>query len=791
MKRKPIEEIKDAISCHFYAQSVLGLPIRSAGDRCVSFRPGAKNPTSLVVNERFWYDFGAGHGGDVIDLCAQAHHEGQLLPAIRELLSLAGLDVSPVNLPHGRHFAQFPEQAAAYHTNLTPEHRTYCHERGITDATIDTLLIGSAHEGQHAGRLVIPYWKAGRPAYLISRGDAPKYKKNSLTAYSSHPIWGTDTLSRSDPVIIPEGAFDALSVYQEGYAVLSPMAGAFSSAQRNDLFALLKNRFAIICMDYDPQSQTGQTATNVLAELLFLQGIRTHIVMLKGDSEKVDISSLYAQGESIPDILSDHKPYAQHYCDLLAALDPEEAKQRLRAFLAKTSRVFEWPEVAEIVSYAVSLKAWNTIWLRELASTLRKAPSDDAIVAELAKQHQLIYNEQLGWYEYDSQRGVWLLRYETQIEGLIAGLLQRYRTGPRIRSALVVAQSHFCNHTPLNEHHLINFGNGMLDTDTMELRPHSPEYYSSIQLAYAFQPECECPLWINFVNTITNGDEDRARIIQQLFGYALTSDRRYQKAFFLIGDGSNGKSVLLNIMAALMGEENVAHVEVSSLNEPFQRIALHGRLLNIACETKSNVRGTETTFKQCVTGDPISGCYKGKDFITFRPFALMVFASNEFSETDDLTHGFLRRLQFIQFPVRFVDNPTAPNHRKKDRTIESRLRKELAGIANWAVAGLHDLRESDCFWETPDHHSMMRDFIMMSSPLLLFLEDDPTCLDDWAERRFVYKRYSDWAKENNCRPISVRKFWVCLRTHASISEMKSGGSRYVRRSQTLIQDLAE
>jgi phage/plasmid-associated DNA primase len=41
--------------------------------------------------------------------------------------------------------------------------------------------------------------------------------------------------------------------------------------------------------------------------------------------------------------------------------------------------------------------------------------------------------------------------------------------------------------------------------------------------------------------------------------YLLTADTSYHKFVVLEGEGANGKSVFLDVLAALLGEENVAH----------------------------------------------------------------------------------------------------------------------------------------------------------------------------------------------------------------------------------------
>ncbi|MCB5496033.1 DUF5906 domain-containing protein, partial [Mediterraneibacter gnavus] len=82
----------------------------------------------------------------------------------------------------------------------------------------------------------------------------------------------------------------------------------------------------------------------------------------------------------------------------------------------------------------------------------------------------------------------------------------------------------------------------------------------------------------------------------------------------------NGKSVYLNtIQRVFGGASNVSNVELTAFNDKFQLIYLMGKLINVSNETKTDSKGAETNFKSVVAGDPIQACYKGKDFIQFKP----------------------------------------------------------------------------------------------------------------------------------------------------------------------------
>ncbi len=235
----------------------------------------------------------------------------------------------------------------------------------------------------------------------------------------------------------------------------------------------------------------------------------------------------------------------------------------------------------------------------------------------------------------------------------------------------------------------------------------------------------------------------------------LFSDNSLQKCFFLIGEGAIGKSVILDVLTAVFGSENVSTIEMSGLVEPFQRIHLLNSIMNVSSETASNVRGAESIFKQIVVGDSINGCYKNKDFLTFRPRTKLISACNEYFKSRDTTTGFLRRVCFVSFNARFVDEPQNGEY-KADKDIARTLRNNLPAIFNWAYAGYKELCITREFTVTSDQKDMMDGFMRITNPLVTFIEEGNFV--GKISRTDLYQEYSKWCKDAGHEPMSRTKF---------------------------------
>lgn len=820
MKTGIIERIKDTITIQSYMQREHGRT--AVGNRMRSFRSDAKNNSSLLVNDRDWYDFGSGLGGDIIDLCAYDKFNGDKGQSIRYLAEAWNINM-PYDMPHfdivfSSYLGILQGATEYYHNSLTDKHIEYLYSRGLTDATIGELKIGWADNPcdylkekgytqeqiadsgitQFYQRIMIPYLRNGKAQYLVGRAshwsDTPssnpdaKYIKLYRSEASEHPIWGFETLAkRHGTVIIAEGIFDAISCYQEGYPVVTAVTGSFSREQKKDLFPALKGREVIVCMDYDPETQAGQKFTERLATELFEYGVHVSAVFLNGGEEKTDLNEIYSKTpnkKTLENIFATAQEWGQVQIQRISLLPQEQdRKSNLSIFLKRCARVFDWPTVAQMIADAQATECFPAIWLKELAKILKSPPKDVDVVKEFNEKYDCLFHESLGWHEWNGTR--WERKSEYEIRQYIAKIYGRFQTSKLVDSVrqLLRAELIYKGNFNVNKK-ILNFLNGELEVETGELKSHNRNNYSTIQINYSYDINATCPQWEQFIEDITDGAEDRKNMIQQMFGYCLTNDNRYQKCFYLIGNGANGKSVLLNILESLIGEENASHVEIAFLHSDFQRIKLANSMVNICNDIKTDVAGTGSFFKAIVTGDTISGCFKGKDFFDFKPTCKMVFAANSMLNTRDIDGGFLRRICFINFPNQFVDNPKKGHEKKRDTELQKKLLSELPGILNWALKGIKHLRERNGFINTSDHEHYLNELEMINDPIAAFIDetlrDNPDKWDMWCRRDDIYQEYVKWSHGSNSIPMSSRWFWPRLKAKVNITEKRTAYHREVR-----------
>ncbi|MBQ3759178.1 MAG: toprim domain-containing protein [Synergistaceae bacterium] len=770
-----IAYIKERYSVLEYARDVLGLPVRKAGDRCKSIAPGPhKTNNAFVVYEDWWYDFSAGCGGDVIDLCAEAKHGGDKGEAIREL---AG--------DYGGNWMAYTDnlcnKIAYFHSQLRECDRLYLYRRGIKKETVDRLRLGY---DEKEDRLIIPYYKNGYVAYYIGRDrsenpEASKYKKARLDGLNENIAWGLHTF---DPkhreamqknvdgakkavlekyCVITEGAFDAMSFEQEGFKVLSPISGYFSKEALKQVISQCKTQECVyLCFDSDSAGTKFQVN---MAQMLFRHRVKFVCGTLP-DGYK-DVSEYYADGGDLFGLVGRAKPGIAMLAGRIT--DRDEFKK----FVYESARFVDEPDLAELFE---NTHQFPKAWLAALLKKALRPPIEKMIIQEILSARSLKYVEGLGFYEY--AHGVWQKRADNLIRNYLAGLLGYWASGSKLETLLRYLKAETTTEELFNRQAVFNFRNCVLELPTGEKKKHNPSYMSSVQALYDYDETADCPKWKKFVSEVMAGREASMKLLQEMTGYILYTDSSLQKCFFLMGDGANGKSVFLNVIRAVFGEANVSNVEMSSLIEPFQRINLINSLVNISTETSSNVKGAESIFKQIVVGDTINGCYKNKDFVNFNPRCVMISACNEYIKSRDTTSGFLRRICFIDFPCKFEG-------KKADTELESKLKAELPGIFNWAYEGYKRLCEQKKFTETPEQLVMMDEFVQIMNPVAAFIRECLTGRTGLTERSKLYEEYTAWCKGAGHEAQSRNKFMQNFRKTIGqmmphVCEVKSGSTRY-------------
>ena len=110
----------------------------------------------------------------------------------------------------------------------------------------------------------------------------------------------------------------------------------------------------------------------------------------------------------------------------------------------------------------------------------------------------------------------------------------------------------------------INLQNGtfVISKEKKELRDFDKKDFFKYQLPFKYNPEAKCDEFKVFLNQVLPEKESQM-IFAEYLGYIFINNLKLEKCLILKGEGSNGKSVIFEIVQALLGEHNTCSYTIS------------------------------------------------------------------------------------------------------------------------------------------------------------------------------------------------------------------------------------
>lgn len=270
-------------------------------------------------------------------------------------------------------------------------------------------------------------------------------------------------------------------------------------------------------------------------------------------------------------------------------------------------------------------------------------------------------------------------------------------------------------------------------------------------------------------------DAELFSFVQEMLGYCLLDTTEAHATFFLVGNGANGKSVLLNVLAAIVGPDYVTHRSLEDLStNRFATSSLVGKKLNIGNEEESK-RLRSDLFKNLVSGETVSAEMKYGSSFSFRPRVRFIFASNRLPSFDVVDDAIRRRVFIIPFNHKVADQD-------RDPRICEKLLQEKSAIIAWCLEGAERLRARQFrFMRTVAMTDEFGQFEEEQSSSIDFFEENYVLskdLDDACQIQAMYQAYKNWCEGEGRKAKSKRTFISDLR-----SRYDRNGMRLPKRNQ--------
>lgn len=324
---------------------------------------------------------------------------------------------------------------------------------------------------------------------------------------------------------------------------------------------------------------------------------------------------------------------------------------------------------------------------------------------------------------------------------------------------------------------MLNVANGTVDLMRAQLNPHDRSDYITRLVPVAYDAVATCPRWYAFLDEVFDNDQELIGFVQRAVGYSLTGDTREHALFLLWGNGSNGKSVFIEVLRAILGEFAAA-APMSTFtckrdgSTPTNDLAmLRGARVVSVQESEEAAGFSESMVKQLTGGDAITARFLNREFFTFIPQFKPWIATNHKPRVKGTDDGFWRRVRLVPFVVSFLG--------RQDKTLLTTLMTELPGILNWAIDGCVSWQMSGL-----GHASAVDDatsaYREESDSMAQFVSD---CLvvnidsDIGITSKRVYDLYARWCEENGEKPKSKKALGAYLIKIEGVSACRDKAER--------------
>lgn len=287
--------------------------------------------------------------------------------------------------------------------------------------------------------------------------------------------------------------------------------------------------------------------------------------------------------------------------------------------------------------------------------------------------------------------------------------------------------------------------NGIYDIKRDKLLPHSPEFICTYVLPFDYSPNAECPTYDELLNEVL--DPEHALIWNEVVGAHFYQEKNLERFAMLHGEGGNGKTVLLTILATILGPENVSNVSLDQFDgQSFLMAETLGKLANIIPELPYIDKANEGAIKAFTTKEIMSFNRKFKDAINARPTAFLTIATNALPNFKDRSDGIWRRMLLFEFQNQ------VPEHRRDRRFIDPEFwihSGEMPGILNRAIQGIRRFHDRGDILESPDMFKNKTSYRSDLNPVQMFV-NECVAFEPGAQTptRFVYEAFVRWAKNN-------------------------------------------
>jgi putative DNA primase/helicase len=636
---------------------------------------------------------------------------------------------------------------------------------------------------------------------LNIRKYAPGAAKNKVLNEKGHghaQLWPLDACKKDSGLLwLCEGEADTICALSHGLDAITATGGA--GTWRSEFNEYFRDRDVVIAYDGDLAGYNGahKVATQIcqvakrVRILTWPEEMLVHKPPLDeshGQAQRRAKAAAYASRDGIASGYITRLP-VKHGHDLTDFLVKfEKSVQDLEKLLANAEEVkpTHTQEVGPV--YVHVEDGPERFYLRD-PNTGRTKFCADTLAKELVKDLHLIQSREGPIYTWTGKH----FRIISSLDLLAEGhkLLGEWASPTAIENAVKLARAMSLlpfGQTMNTRPELLNLPGGMLDLDTAEVEPHDPKYRSTFTFPFDVNPHNpkNCLKYKKFMW------QKLCRMgpicdLQKFMASCLWPDNSFETALFLTGPSGTGKSTLLKVLIAMIGEENTTHLDLLQVRRDFDLVPMANSTLNVLFEAGEKLFSAQH-FNSFVSGDRVQAEHKFGEAFQFYPRCKLAFSCNRLPRTSGYSPAILQRVLVIN-----MDNVSRGTD-KQIANYDQVLLEEGEGIMAWMLAGLYFLRKDGRFIKSKYSRHLLNNYQQDINPLERFWDEclttdltrsQPTDGYDqthhrkelWLPNKKLKEVYDRWCEENGHRPSALNTLTARLSEMTHRGLIRKGSKR--------------
>lgn len=326
---------------------------------------------------------------------------------------------------------------------------------------------------------------------------------------------------------------------------------------------------------------------------------------------------------------------------------------------------------------------------------------------------------------------------------------------------------------------LLNTPTGTIDLAAGTIHEHQQNELHTKITGCGADENVPTPIWDAYLTSTFGGDTEMIGFVQRILGYAATGKVTHHVLPFFHGQGANGKSVMLEVLAALLGDY-VVHLPSKVLmlqrySHDTELAALAGARVAIANEVGTDGRFDEEKVKMLTGGDRITARRLYRDPFEFTPSHTLIMAGNHQPSVESGGESFWRRIRLIPF------TNTIPVEQRIEGLADLLVAEEGPGILAWIVKGAAaaagGLGEPQSVMDATRAYEAEEDSFgqFIADCLHVSRADNGIVKTKTTDLR---RSYSTWCRDNGRTELSANAFARELTRRTGARATKSGSTRF-------------